>query len=201
MLPRMPGVKSSVFTCRIVAYHETFASVGKRKNKNTISVLWHEDTAGRSAAEITSAYVTALEKERDVRHSILWVDNCSAQNKNWCLLSSLVTLVSSDTTSRKDITLKFFERGHTFMSADSFHHGVEQQMRNRPGGVVYDFKDFVSVVASSNSRKVDVVKLENTNVLDWRDGHSTTKVKKAQAPKLGEMAEIQVQRGSKSLFF
>ena len=29
------------------------------------------------------------------------------------------------------------------MSADSFHHGVEQQMRNRPGGVVYDFEDLV----------------------------------------------------------
>lgn len=202
MLPRMPGVKSSVFTRRIVAYHETFTSVGKRKNKkNPISVLWHEGTAGRSAAEITSAYVTALEKEREVHHSIFWVDNCSGQNKNWCLLSSLVTLVNSDTTSREDITLKFFEREHTFMSADSFHHGVEQQMRNHPGGVVYDFEDFVSVVASSNSRKVDVVQLENANVLDWRDGHSTTKVKKAQAPKLGEMAEIQVRHGSKSLFF
>lgn len=156
--------------------------------------------AGRSAAEITSAYTTALEKERDVRHTIFWVDNCSAQNKNWCLLSSLVTLVNSDTISQEDITLKFFERGHTFMSADSFHHGVKQQMRSRPGGVVYDFEDFVSVVASSNSRKVEVVKLENANVLDWRDGHSTVKVKKAQAPKLGEMVEIQVRRGSKSIF-
>lgn len=202
MLPRMPGVKSAIFTRRIVAYHETFASVGKKTNKkNTISVLWHEGMAGRSAAEITSAYTTALEKERDVRHTIFWVDNCSAQNKNWCLLSSLVTLVNSDTISQEDITLKFFERGHTFMSADSFHHGVEQQMRSRPGGVVYDFEDFVSVVARSNSRKVEVVKLENANVLDWRDGHSTVKVKKAQAPKLGEMVEIQVRRGSKSIFY
>ncbi|KAG9264186.1 uncharacterized protein LOC111196652 [Astyanax mexicanus] len=202
MLPRMPGVKSSVFTRRVVAFHETFASVGKGKNKkNTISVLWHEGIAGRSAAEITSAYMAALEKERDVRHIILWVDNCSAQNKNWCLLSSLVTLVNSDTTSLEDIILKYFEPGHTFMSADSFHHGVEQQIRKCPGGVVYDFEDFVNVVASSNSRKVDVVLMQNANVLDWKDGHSTSKVKKAKAPKLGEMAEIQVRRGSKSLFY
>ena len=67
--------------------------------------------------------------------------------------------------------------------------------------MVYDFEDFVNVVASSNSRKVDVAQLQNANVLDGRDGHSTTKVKKAQAPKLGEMAEIQVRCGSKSLFF
>ena len=124
-----------------MAYHETFASMGKRKNKkNTMSVLWHEGTAGRSAAEITSAYITALEKERDVRHSIFWVDNCSVQNKNWGLISSL-------------ITLNFFEQGHAFMSANSFYHGVEQQMRNHPCVVVYDFEDFVSVVASSISRR------------------------------------------------
>ena len=80
--------------------------------------------------------MTALEKEKDVRRSIFWVNNCTAQKKNRCLLSLLVTLVNySDTTSREDITLKFFERGHTFMSADCLHHGVEQQMRNRPGGV------------------------------------------------------------------
>lgn len=30
MLPRMPGVKTAVFTQRIVAYHKTFASVGKK---------------------------------------------------------------------------------------------------------------------------------------------------------------------------
>ena len=56
-------------------------------------------------------------------------------------------------------------------------------------------------MASSNSRKVDVVQLQNADVLDWRDGHSTTKMKKAQAPKLCEFVEIQLQCGSKSLFF
>lgn len=44
------------------------------------------------------------------------------------------------------------------MSANSFHHGVEQQMKRCPGGAVYDFEDFVSVVTSSNSKEVEVVK-------------------------------------------
>lgn len=111
MLPRMPRLKASIFTKRIVAFHETFASVGKKKNKkNTISVVWHEGIAGRSAAEITSAYMAALVKERDVCHSVFWVDNCSAQNKNWCLLTALVSLVNSDITSREDINLKYFEK-------------------------------------------------------------------------------------------
>ncbi len=39
MLPRMPGVKSAVFTRRISTYHETFASVGKKQNKRKPSLL------------------------------------------------------------------------------------------------------------------------------------------------------------------
>ncbi|KAJ8373686.1 hypothetical protein SKAU_G00042660 [Synaphobranchus kaupii] len=84
MLPRLPDVKSAVFTKRIVAYHETFATVGnKATKKRNISVVWHEGVAGRSTKEVTSAYMAALQKERDVEHVVYWVDNCSAQNKNW----------------------------------------------------------------------------------------------------------------------
>lgn len=193
MLPRMPGVKSAVFTRRISTYHETFTSVGKKQNKRkTISVVWHEGIAGRNAKEITSAYAAALEKERDIRHVIYWVDNCSAQNKIWCLFSSMLTLVNSETT------LKFFEPGHTFMSTDSFHHGVEQEMRHRPGGVVFDFDDFLSVVANSNSRKVEVVKLKNDNIRAWMDGHSAAKTKKMS--RLAELKVVQLRRGSRSMF-
>ncbi len=53
-------------------------------------------------------------------------------------------------------------------------------MKNRPGTAVYDFEDFVSVVASSNSKKVEVVEMKNVNVLNWRDGHSTVNIKKAK---------------------
>ncbi|XDV29395.1 hypothetical protein PO909_032529 [Leuciscus waleckii] len=106
MLPRMPGVKTAIFTRRIVAYHETFASVGKKGNKkHTISVVWHEGMAGRSAQEIASAYVMALEKERDVRHSIYWVDNCASQNKNWCLLCTLVCTINAATSEREGALL------------------------------------------------------------------------------------------------
>ncbi len=72
-------------------------------------------------------------------------------------------------------------------------------MRNRPGGVVYDFEDFVSVVSSSNSRKVEVVEMKNADVLNWKDGHSSVKTKKA--PNLSKMSVIQLRRGSRSLFF
>ncbi|KAJ8364805.1 hypothetical protein SKAU_G00136360 [Synaphobranchus kaupii] len=197
--------------CQRWCEHKISAVESRKHYQADAEKDWPEGTSVRSVdlqkiimlprmpGEITSAYVTALEKERDVHHSIFWVDNCSAQNKNWCLLSSLVCLVNSDTTSKEDVTLKYFERGHTFMGADSFQHGVEQEMKNRLGGVVYDFEDFVSVVASSNSRKVEVVEMRNADVWNWRNGHSSVKTKKA--PKLAEMSEIQLRHGSRSLFF
>jgi len=138
--------------------------------------------------------VTALKKERNIGHCIFWVDNCLAQNKNWCMLSSLVCLVNGDTTSMEDMTLKYFEKGHTFMSANSFHHGVELEMKNRPGGVLYNFEDFVNDVRSSNSRKVDVVEMKNADVLNWKDGHSCVKTKKAS--KLGKMSVCDVAQGA-----
>lgn len=171
-------------------------SVGKKDQQKTISVVWHEGIAGQSATKITLAYAAALEKERDIKHVVYWVDNCSAENKNWCLFSSLVSLVNSNTISTEDITLKFFEPGHKFMSADSFHHGLEQEMKSRPGGVVYDF-DFLSVVGNSNSKKVEVVELRNESIRDWTDGHSAVKGKKI--PKLADLKVVQLRRGSRSI--
>ncbi|RXN08105.1 U-box domain-containing [Labeo rohita] len=57
----------------------------------------------------------------------------------------------------------------------------------------------MSVVSSSNSKKVEVVEMKNADVLNWKDGHSSVKTKKA--PNLSKMAVIQLRRGSRSLFF
>ena len=201
MLPRMPGNKTAIFTKRIVAFHETFATVGKKakgkRKENTTSVVWHEGVAGRKAEEIASAFVSALEKDRDRKHVILWLDNCTAQNKNWCLHS---TLVNSKAVEFEDITLKFFETGHTFMSADSFHHGVELEMKKRKDGNVYDFSEFVDVVKKSNSGKVDVIVLDNEKVRAYKGGQSQVKLKKAKVL-LGKMCVIQLRRGSRNLHY
>ena len=200
MLPRMPGVKTAVFTRTITAFHETFASVGEFKpsKKKTLSLVWHEGIAGRSAAEVASAFVTSLHQERAVRFVSYWVDNCTSQNKNWTLLTALVKVVNHAANNIQTITLKYFEPGHTFMSADSFHHGVEKAMRKQPGGVVLDFEDFKGVIASSNSGRVNVVDRQCTNFLAWSSGHSVTKLKKV--PNLSGMAIIQLRRGSRSMF-
>jgi len=84
------------------------------------------------------------------------------------------------------------------MSTDSFHHGVEQEMRHRPGGMVFDFDDFSSVVANSNSRKEEVVELKNENFRAWMDSHSAGKTKKM--PRLAELKVVQLRCGSRSMF-
>jgi hypothetical protein len=122
---------------------------------------------------MTSSYVTALESERDVKHAVYCVDDCTSQNKNWCLLTSLVSVVNAVSTFMEDITLKFFEPGRTFIRANSFHHGVEQEMKARPGGVLYDFGDFLHVVTTSNAGKVEVVEMKKEIILAWNAGHST----------------------------
>lgn len=196
MLPRMPGVKSAILTRRLTTYHETFATVGRVVGKKHLSVVWHEGIAGQSDKEITSAYFAALQRERDAKHVVYWVDDCSAQNKNWCLLSSLVCVVNSDNIAAVDITLKYFESGHALMSADKVHHGVELEMKNKPGGGIYDFEDFLSVVRKSNSKKVEVVELTNEGVLDWMDGHSTVK----STPRLADIKVVQLRRGSRCMY-
>ena len=64
MLPAMTGVKSCVFTNRLVVFHDTFSPLGEQKKKNpkqTRAVLWHEGVAGRSAPDVTSSFVKAVQ--------------------------------------------------------------------------------------------------------------------------------------------
>ena len=42
MLPRLPRVKTCVFTRRLVAFHETFAPIGSASKRPVVSALWHE---------------------------------------------------------------------------------------------------------------------------------------------------------------
>ena len=117
-------------------------------------MIWHEAIAGRGAAEITSTFVKAIKTERDAQHLIYWMDNCSAQNKNWTLFTAMVVLVNNTENELQDITFKYFQPGHTFMSADSVHHGVEHEIKKQPNGNIYDFKDFCRVVSNSNSGRM-----------------------------------------------
>jgi len=127
-LPYLAGMISAVFTRRLVVFHETFAPF--KSLENTVSVLWHEVIAGRSASDIASTFITAMKQEPKIAHFTFWMDNCSAQIKNWTIFSAVVAHVNSK-SGPQSVTFKFLLTGHTFMSADAFHAKVEKEVTSQ----------------------------------------------------------------------
>ena len=126
MIPDIPGSKLTCFMQRICGYNETFSPIGKSCGKSW-ACIWHQGVQGRNDKDITSAFVKSIQQHRDLEHLVLWMDNCTSQNKNWTLLSTLAKVMSApkySVSSLQTITLKYFEKGHSYMSADSFHHRV-----------------------------------------------------------------------------
>ena len=202
MLPRMESFKSVLFTRRIIVLNESFVPLGSKTAGSNfpMAVLWHEGIAGRKKEEIISAFHSFLLHKRDQKVITLWVDNCSGQNKNWALFCFLVYIVNSSETLTDVIRLKFFEPGHTFMSADSFHHQVEKSLREKDK--VYDFDDYVSCVLSSNSGKVFTKSMQVQDFCDWTDFSSTYKLNRTTPrPYLSDMVYIEVNRGQNGLVY
>lgn len=152
MLPRLDMFKKVLFVNRLIAYHETFAPVGVKSKLKPHSMLWHEGISGRNKEDNVSALYKFLKENRDAKHIIIWLDNCSSQNKNWCLFTFLVYVINSSEIAAQEITLCYFQPGHTFMSADSFHHQVENSLRKQKK--TYDYPDFVKAVSTANSGNV-----------------------------------------------
>lgn len=130
MLPRLVMFKSVIFCPRIIAFNESFVPIGGSKSDGEPkfwkpeAAIWHEGIAGRLKEDIISAFFKFFTSKHDLPDIVLWLDNCASQNKNWALLSFLVFIVNSNFIEATQIQLNYFEPGHTFMSADNFHHQV-----------------------------------------------------------------------------
>lgn len=98
MLPRMEEFKTEMFCPRLIVFNQSFVPIGNKHIHEmgvTFAALWHEAISGRKKEDITSSFGTFFIQNRDLKHIILWLDNCAAQNKNWTLYSYLVYLVNS----------------------------------------------------------------------------------------------------------
>lgn len=197
----MDQYKIAIFCPRIVAYNESFVPLGPTTNDCIpFAAIWNESISGRNQEDIISTIRSFLIYKRDAANIVLWMDNCSAQNKNWALLSFLVNIVNDTILNAESITLKYFEPGHTFMSADHFHHQVEKSMKKK--GKVYDFDDFVDVVKKANSMKNYVKVMQVSDFYDYVDLSSQHKIRKS-TPRiyLKDIMEIVARRGSYTLDF
>lgn len=177
MLPRVDCFKSVLFIKRLIAYHETFAPVGKKSKLHPCAVVWHEGISGRWKEDIISTFRAFLLQQRDCKRIYIWLDNCASQNKNWTLFSFLVQMIHSPEIESTEIVLFYFEPGHTFMSADSFHHQVELALNRQ--AKTYDFHDFSTAVSSANRGKVHLIPMQHTDFYNWEDHTSQAKLKKA----------------------
>lgn len=203
MLPYMMGVKSYAFTNRPVAFHETFAPLGKQKDKHQIqvrSILRHEAIAGRSAADVTSVFIKVItDMSEDAKNITIWSDNCSGQNKNWVLFKSLVRIMNDEKVmphlNSVTVTIKYLETGHTFMSCDSFHGLVEKSMRIKE--MIYNFSDFVSAIQTAGGAP-KTIEMQVADFSNW-DRHVTSG-KTASVPKIRDF-DVQFRKGSTFLFF
>ncbi|XP_065677369.1 uncharacterized protein LOC124808549 [Hydra vulgaris] len=193
MLPRLDAFKKVIFTKRIVAYHESFVPLGKKAHGVPMACIWHEGVTGRNKEDIVSTFYAFFLRQRDSKKITLWLDNCSSQNKNWYLLSFLVYIVNSDEVDMDEIQLKYFEPGHTYMSADSFYHQVELSMKKQK---VYDFPDFSKAVQNANKGKVDVKEMTFSDIYMWKDNKSQQKLKKSSEKiYLKNIVAVRTRRG------
>ena len=200
MLPRLPGIKTVAFTRRVIAYNETFAPLGDKKKLKDKSELptaltWHQAEGGRSAQEVCSTYYNFIKSKRDISNFTFWVDNCSSQNKFWFLYSLFCFAVNSSQLTTLSITLKYFERGHSFMSADSYHHLVEKGMNEMKN--VYDFQDFVNVLDSNGKSIV----LKSSDFFYFPRGVSEKSKFTEGKPFLDDISIVKFQRGTSKMFW
>lgn len=181
------------FNFRLVVFNETFASLKLDEN---ICVVWHEATRGRSAADVTSSYYNVIKNsDSQITDFIFWADNCSAQNKNWTLYSSLVCFVNAE-WGPSQITIKYFEPGHSFMAADSVHGNISTEMKKYPN--IYDFEQLVKIIDKS-SKKTRCHVLSFSDFFSFQDG---CKVRKNNnIPLLESIRIVQFRKESKSLFY
>ncbi|XP_072041154.1 uncharacterized protein [Amphiura filiformis] len=196
MLPRMPGIKNCVFTRRLVQMHQTFAPLGGQSSSSdpVIGVIWDESMCGRNADDVASAYVRFMRhtKCRDKKKFVFYMDNCAGQNKNWTIYTAMIDEVNRP-GGPDEIIFKYLEKGHTFMSADSFHHQVESGMKKAKN--VYDGQDFKQIIdetgVAAQMKPTDFIMYEN----GLSQGNFTNR------PLLSDVQEAKFTRGSTQLMW
>ena len=192
ILPRLAGLKQAIFCKRLILFNEIFALVGgkaKGKSVKSTGVLWHESIKERSAEDVASTFIFFLRQNRDINNFVFWGNNCF---KNWFLYVALVNEVNRTNGTTNQVTIKYFEPGHTFMSADSFHLAIEQGIRKKQH--IQDFQDSVDLVHFSGKPLV----MEHADFLQIPRGAFQAKYA-SKKPKLEVIQVVRFERGSNEM--
>jgi hypothetical protein len=147
LLPKMT-TKEHFFTSRLVTFYETFACLNPTTEDSDLVIVWHEAVSGRSAPDVASAYLKCIELSACDK-IIFWADNCGGQNKHWTLFTSLCVCVNAEWGPR-EVTIKYLERGHTFLKADSVHGLIGKRMKKE--SEILTFDDFVDLCGKAEKK-------------------------------------------------
>jgi len=106
-------------------------------------------------------------------------------------------MVNSTEIAADRIELKYFEPGHTYMSADHFHHQVEESLKQAG-----NFSDFQDCVQSANKGRVHVKAMEFMDFTHWPDVSSMYKINKINPrPYIADFAMVIATRGQRVLTY
>ena len=199
MLPRLNGFQKGIFGRKVTAFNETFAPVGKNKKAPVFAAIWNESVTGRKRDDILSTFRAFLIENKNCAEIKIWLDNCSGQNKNWSLYALLVQMVNSQEISGKKIILSYFEPGHTYMSADSFHASVEKSLKKFQN--IEDWNDFRNGI--SLARKNVIVKdMQYFDFFDYDTNYSIPKLNKnTDRPYLSTFVYAEFIRGKYTISY
>jgi len=199
LLPRMPDLKTCIFTSRLVVFNETFAMMGSMLPGNSkvhYLAVWNESISGRNRSDIASAFHKIIKKERDRSHFVFWLDNCSSQNKNWLLYSMMLLLVN-ETDGPQDITLRYLVPGHTHMAADSCHGHIEKALRRKKD--VLDMDDLRDVLLGA-AEGISVVDLIIGDFRNW-ENLCKTRAQNNGIPLLRDVVEVKFIKGNRNVMY
>ena len=90
------------------------------------------------------------------------MDNCPAQNKNWVLFTCMLNIVNC-CPNIVQITLKFLERGHTFMRADSIHGIIGKSLKKTQ---IYNFPHLLDKIENCGEN-IQVMAQSLDNIIKW----------------------------------
>jgi len=199
LLPRMPDLKTCIFTSRLVVFNETFAMMGSTDPGNSkvhYLAVWNESISGRNRSDIASAFHKVIKKERDRSHFVFWLDNCSSQNKNWLLYSMMLLLVNEE-DGPQDITLRYLVPGHTHMAADSCHGHIEKALRRKKD--VLDMDDLRDVLLDA----ADGITVLDLSITDFRSWENLCKTRKQNngIPLFRDIVEVKFVKGNRKILY
>ena len=175
VLPKLTTIEH-LFVNHLVTFNKTYAWI-----------------AGRKAPDVKSAFLQLISQDNQ-DHIWLWADNCSGQNKIWYLFSGLAQCVN--TWEPETITIKYLEKGDTFVAADAVHGDIRKLFRKK--NTVANFDDFVQLYEKANN---NIKAIDLPFIYPISKEAQTRSLTKVKVLLMESIVEVQFKKGSSMLHY